>query len=291
MSPVAVIVPVTYSAVLGVVVPMPTLPVLVTFRIFVVVPTVRSVAGVVVPMPTLPPVVAAVNVPVDARLDAVIEPVFPFTINKPPAAVKVPVTVVDPVVVNVVVVSDPKVALVVVNVVIFPVAVFTTAAVIEPVFPFTVNKPPAAVTVPVTVADPVVVNTDTVVEPALIVPVIFILLLLDKEVAVIPLNTEPSPENFVAVIVPFVNISERKCTVVVPWRLVFALIVPIDKKPAVIVPKLPDVAEPTYNAEFRVEVFVPIRMAPSFLTERASVPLLFLTLSDASLLEVEEPAT
>ena len=66
---------------------------------------------------------------------------------------------------------------------------------------------------------------------------------------------------------------------------------PVDKKPAVIVPKLPDVAEPTYNAEFRVEVFVPIRMAPSFLTERVSIPLLFLTLSDASLPEVDEPAT
>ena len=68
------------------------------------------------------------------------------------------------------------------------------------------------------------------------------------------------PTNFVpVVIVPFANISARKRTVVVPWRLVFALIVPIDRNPAVIVPKLPDVAEPTYSAEFRVEVFVPIK--------------------------------
>ena len=85
--------------------------------------------------------------------------------------------------------------------------------------------------VPVTVADPVVVNVDTVVEPALIVPPPV------KLVAVIAPSKEPSPTNFVpAVIVPFANISARKRTVVVPWRLAFALIVPIDRNPAVIRP-------------------------------------------------------
>ena len=44
--------------------------------------------------------------------------------------------------------------------------------------------------------------------------------------------------------------------------LVFALIVPIDKKPAVIVPKLFVVELPTYNAEAKLEVFVPIRTGP-----------------------------
>src|SRR3972149_794353 len=71
--------------------PMPTVPepALVTIKIFVVVPTVRSAEGVVVPMPTLPLLVAIVTVPVTARVFTVIEPVS-STLNNPPATVKVP---------------------------------------------------------------------------------------------------------------------------------------------------------------------------------------------------------
>jgi hypothetical protein len=147
----------------------------------------------------------------------------------------------------------------------------------------------AAVRVPVTVADPVVVNVDTVVDPALIVPEVLILPDVTPPVAVIPVIPAPSPENFDAVIVPFANISARNRTVVVPWRLVLALIVPIDKNPAVIVPKLPDVAEPTYSAEFKLEVFVPIKTAPSFLTFKVTVPELFVTLNPL-VVSVDEPA-
>ena len=166
INPVAVTVPITYSVVPGVVVPIPTLPVLKTFNIFVVVPTANNVAGVVVPMPTLPPLAAAVNVPLNAMLDAVIEPFA----------------------VSVVAVSDPTVALVALSVVMFPVPAFTTDAVIEPVLPATVNKPPAAVNVPVTVADPVDVSVVAVVEPALIVPVVLTLIVPDKSAVLI----EPS---------------------------------------------------------------------------------------------------
>ena len=80
----------------------------------------------------------------------------------------------------------------------------------------------AAVKVPVTVAEPVVVNVDTVVDPAFNVPVVeilpdvFIEAVLDKPELVTPESPEPSPENFVAVIVPFENISLRNRTVVVP---------------------------------------------------------------------------
>ena len=65
-------------------------PALVTIKIFVVVPTVRSAEGVVVPMPTLPLLVAIVTVPVTARVFTVIEPVS-STLNNPPATVNVPV--------------------------------------------------------------------------------------------------------------------------------------------------------------------------------------------------------
>src|SRR3989338_6961649 len=199
INPVAVTVPNTYSVVPGVVVPIPTLPVLKTFNIFVVVPTANNVAGVVVPMPTLPPLAAAVNVPLNAMLDAVIEPVA----------------------VSVVAVSDPTVALVALSVVMFPVPAFTTDAVIEPVLPATVNKQPAAVNVPVTVAEPVVVSVVTVVEPAFIVPVVFTLIVPDKSAVLIEpsticalptelaptaagtfVNCDPSPINPVAVTVP-----------------------------------------------------------------------------------------
>ena len=80
----------------------------------------------------------------------------------------------------------------------------------------------AAVKVPVTVAEPVVVNVDTVVDPAFNVPVVeilpdvFIEAVLDKPDPVTPVSPEPSPENFDAVIVPFANISARNRTVVVP---------------------------------------------------------------------------
>ena len=111
-KPVAVTVPITCSVVPGVVVPMPTFPVLKTFNIFVVVPTANNVAGLS-PMPTLPDVVAMVAVPVIDIVDAVIEPFA----------------------VSVVAVSDPTVALVALSVVMFPVAAFTTDAVIEPVLP------------------------------------------------------------------------------------------------------------------------------------------------------------
>ena len=53
-----------------------------------------------------------------------------------------------------------------------------------------------------TVADPVVVNVDTVVEPALIVPEVLILPPVTPPVAVIPVREEPSPINPVAVTVP-----------------------------------------------------------------------------------------
>ena len=74
----------------------------------------------------------------------------------------------------------------------------------------------AAVKAPVTVAEPVDVNVDTVVEPALIVPEVLIEAVLDKPDPVTLVSPEPSPQNFDAVIVPFANISERKRTVVVP---------------------------------------------------------------------------
>jgi len=200
---VAVIVPMTYSAVPGVVVPTPTLPASVIFRIFVVVPTVKSVAGVVVPIPTLPPLATAVNVPVNAMLDAVIEPVL--STMKPPSVTTNFLTVIEPVS------STLKAPLATVNV---PVDTVILAAVIEPDEP-TTKLLLAAVKVPVTVADPVVVNVDTVVDPAFIVPVVFILL-APPTVAVTPLNAEPSPINPLAVTVPFAKISARKRTVVVP---------------------------------------------------------------------------
>jgi len=54
-----------------------------------------------------------------------------------------------------------------------------------------------------TVADPVVVNVDTVVEPALIVPEVLILPPVTPPVAVIPVREEPSPiKPVVAVTVP-----------------------------------------------------------------------------------------
>ena len=59
---------------------------------------------------------------------------------------------------------------------------------------------------PPTVADPFpeTVNVDTVVDPALIVPEVLILPPVTPPVAVIPVNKEPSPTNFVpVVIVPF----------------------------------------------------------------------------------------
>ena len=65
---------------------------------------------------------------------------------------------------------------------------------------------------------------------------------------------------------------------------------PIDRKPAVIVPKLPDVV-PTYNEEFRLEVFVPIKIAPSFLPSNIKLPELFLTLSAEAEVAVDEPTT
>ena len=48
-------------------------------------------------------------------------------------------------------------------------------------------------------------------------------------------------------------------------------------------------AEPTYSAEFKVEVFVPMRTAPSFLISNTYVPELFLALSDEAELAVDEP--
>lgn len=65
---------------------------------------------------------------------------------------------------------------------------------------------------------------------------------------------------------------------------------PIDRKPAVIVPKLPDVV-PTYNEEFRSGVFVPIETAPSFLPSNIKLPELFLTLSAEAEVAVDEPTT
>src|SRR3990172_1566096 len=78
-----------------------------------------------------------------------------------------------------------------------------------------------AVNVPLTVAEPVLVNVDTVVEPAFIVPVVFTLIVPDKSAvliepsnistlltvsaptdAEIPVNCEPSPINPAAVTVP-----------------------------------------------------------------------------------------
>lgn len=85
----------------------------------------------------------------------------------------------------------------------------------------------AAVKAPVTVAEPVVVNVDTVVEPALIVPEVLMLPPVTPPVAVIPVSPAPSPENFDAVIVPFANISLRNRTVVVPSAEVET--VPTDK--------------------------------------------------------------
>ncbi|MEK7749581.1 MAG: hypothetical protein AAB277_01230 [Planctomycetota bacterium] len=95
---VAVIVPMTYSAVPGVVVPTPTLPASVIFRIFVVVPTVKSVAGVVVPIPTLSFVASTTSVLV-STLRALL-------------AVSVPVTVAVPVTASVFAVIEPPLLMV-----------------------------------------------------------------------------------------------------------------------------------------------------------------------------------
>src|SRR3990172_11271265 len=50
-------------------------------------------------------------------------------------------------------------------------------------------------------------------------------------------NCDPSPINPAAVTVPFAKILSRKRTVVVPWVVILADIVPTDKKPPVIVPR------------------------------------------------------
>ncbi|HHT9107430.1 MAG TPA: hypothetical protein ACFYEF_08550 [Candidatus Wunengus sp. YC63] len=236
--------------------PIDKKPAVIVPKLFVVeLPTYNAEAKleVFVPIRTGPVIVAD---PVAVIVFAVIEPAL-STLNTSPVIAKIE-AVNEPVEVMVVAVIEPAVSTL---------------------------KPPALPAV----IDPVVVNVDTVVEPALIVPVVLMLLVLPKDVAVIPVREEPSPENFAAVTVPFANISARNRTVVVPWRPVFALIVPIDRNPAVIVPKLPDVAEPTYSAEFKVEVFVPMRTAPSFLTSNTYVPELFLALSDEAELAVDEP--
>ena len=266
MSPtnpcVAVTVPITTNAVCGVVVPTPTLPVLKTFNIFVVVPTANNVAGVVVPMPTLPPLAAAVNVPVNDRLDAVIEPFA----------------------VSVVAVSDPTVALVALSVVMFPVAAFITAAVIEPVFPFTANNPPAAVNVPLTVAEPVVVSVVTVVEPKLAPPVDVIPAAVNAPDAVIV----PFAVSVVTVVEPAVSepVVMAVALIFVVSIFVVLTLVPPDKLPtnplvAVIVPI-------TYNAV--PGVVVPTPTLPSFLTYRVLVPEVLTTWSDAAVLAEDEPA-
>ena len=46
---------------------------------------------------------------------------------------------------------------------------------------------------------------------------------------------------------------------------------PVDKKPAVIVPKLPVVELPTYNAEAKLGVFVPIRTGPVIVADPVAV--------------------
>ena len=166
-------------------------------------------------------------------LEAVIEP-FSSTTNAPPAAVSVPVDVIEeavtePVALIVEAVIEPALFTtkpvevppllicnaycgVVVPMPILPVVVIVPVdaieeAVTEPVVVMVVAvmepevstlKPPALPAV----IEPVVVNVDTVVEPAFMVPVVFILLALPKEVAVIPLNPEPFPINFAAVSVP-----------------------------------------------------------------------------------------
>jgi hypothetical protein len=114
----------------------------------------------------------------------------------------------------------------------------------------------AAVNVPLTVVEPVLVNVVTVVEPAFIVPVVFTLKVPDKSAVLIELSTicalltvfaptvdgtfvncDPSPINPAAVTVPFAKILSRKRTVVVPWVVILADIVPTDKNPPVIVPR------------------------------------------------------
>ena len=162
----------------------------------------------------LPP--PAVNTPVDAMRLAVIEP-FSSTLKVPFPAVKVPVVTVILLAVTLAAVIEPvsstlKAPLATVNVPVGDTVIL--AAVIEPDEP-TTKLLLAAVKVPVTVADPVVVNVDTVVDPAFIVPVVLILL-APPTVAVTPLNKEPSPINPLAVTVPFAKISARKRTVVVP---------------------------------------------------------------------------
>ena len=218
------------------IVPTDKKPAVIVPKLFVVeLPTYNAEAklGVFVPIRTGPVIVAD---PVAVIVFAVIEPAL-STLKTSPVIAKIE-AVNEPVEVMVVAVIEPAVSTL---------------------------KPPALPAV----IDPVVVNVDTVVDPAFIVPVVFILPPVNPPDTDIPVNPAPFPENPVAVTVPFANISARKRTVVVPWRPVFALTVPIDRNPAVIVPKLPDVAEPTYSEEFKVEVFVPMRTAPSFLTSNA----------------------
>src|SRR3989338_9489628 len=95
-----------------------------------------------------------------------------------------------------------------------------------------------AVNVPLTVAEPVLVNVDTVVEPAFIVPVVFTLIVPDKSAVLIEpsiisaLLTESAP----AVDGTFVNcepspINPAAVTVPITYSLVPGVVVPIPTLP------------------------------------------------------------
>jgi hypothetical protein len=166
----------------------------------------------------------------------------------------------------------------------FPVAAFTTDAVIEPVFPFTVNKPPAAVNVPVTVAEPVLVSVVTVVEPKLAPLVDVIPAAVNAPVAVI----EPFAVSVVTVAEPAV--SEPVVMVValifVVLTFVVSTLLPPDKLPTK--PLVAVTVPITYNAV--PGVLVPTPTLPSFLTYKVDVPEVFTTCSDASVFAEDEPA-
>ncbi len=153
----------------------------------------NAYCGVVVPIPTLPVVVIvpdaikeeAVMEPVDRMVDAVIEPVVSTT-KAPFAAVMEPVTM------NVDTVVEPALSVLTVVAPVLSTTKPPPPAVIEPV----------VVSVD-TVIEPAV-RLDTVVAPAVNVPdVLMEFGVISAPLKVIPVSPAPFPEKYAAVTVPF----------------------------------------------------------------------------------------
>ena len=148
-------------------------------------------------------------------------------------------------------------------------------AVMEPALS-TTKFPLATDIVPVVLMLMFVARSLPVIEPSTIEPLLTEL--VPTEEPEIPVNCEPSPINPAAVTVPFAKILLRKRTVVVPWVVTLADIVPTDKNPPVIVPRfdtviLAAVIEPfssTTKALFAA-VSVPVDAIEEAVTEPVDV--------------------